>query len=176
MTATYTAIATTTLAADAASYTFSSIPQTYTDLVLMSALFNNGTGNSSLAMRFNGDTAANYGTLEASGTGSSTYTGQALVGTVTFWYGNFKFIAQGINNQYTPFVTNIMNYSSTNTIKTGFTQYGSTGYVYNADYASSGFIHAAWNSTAAITSILVRLDGNNLPAGSTFTLYGIKAE
>ena len=55
---TYTPIYTTTLASAAASYTFSSIPSTYTDLVIAATGLT--TAGTTLAMRFNGDTATNY--------------------------------------------------------------------------------------------------------------------
>ena len=67
---TYTPIATQTLGSAAASVTFSSIPQGYTDLVVVigSATF---SANSSLYFQYNGDTGANYSSTRLTGNGSS---------------------------------------------------------------------------------------------------------
>jgi hypothetical protein len=53
---TYEAIATQTLGSAAASVTFSSIPGTYTDLVLVVAMEHVTTGTENIVMQFNGDT------------------------------------------------------------------------------------------------------------------------
>ena len=75
---TYTPIATTTLGSAASSYTFSSIPGTYTDLVLVvSGKYSTGTtgtttvqiqvGNTSL------DTGANYSIVYLNGSGALSH-------------------------------------------------------------------------------------------------------
>ena len=57
---TYTPIATQTLGSAAASVTFSSIPQGYTDLVLVDNVKSaSGAGDSELDVRFNGDSGSN---------------------------------------------------------------------------------------------------------------------
>ena len=74
MPATYEPIQTTTLGSAAASYTFSSIPSTYTDLKLVIT----GTSVGAYAdidLRFNSDTATNYSwtALAGNGTAASSY-------------------------------------------------------------------------------------------------------
>jgi hypothetical protein len=58
---TYVAIAEQTLGTAAASVTFSSIPGTYTDLVLVLSV-QDASGNT-FALQFNGDTSTNYSTV-----------------------------------------------------------------------------------------------------------------
>ena len=58
MAATYTPIASITLGAATSSVTFSSIPQTYTDLIV---IFNGRTdGDENTNLQFNSDTTNNY--------------------------------------------------------------------------------------------------------------------
>ena len=70
MAATYTPIATTTLGSAAASYTFSSIPSTYTDLILIASGLVSTNGYD-FDIRVNGDTATNYSYTALGGNGSS---------------------------------------------------------------------------------------------------------
>ncbi len=59
MAATYTPIASATLAASTSSITFSSIPATYTDIVVVINDINS-TGSFDTNIRFNGDSGSNY--------------------------------------------------------------------------------------------------------------------
>ena len=71
MTATYDPIATTTLGSAASTITFSSIPNTFTDLrlVLFGVTLNaTGTYNQ---IRFNNDTGTNYSWTQLLGNGSA---------------------------------------------------------------------------------------------------------
>ena len=79
---TYEPIATTTVATTGNTVTFSSIPATYTDLILVSSARRgiNGSGGAGLLCQFNSDSASNYSYSFGSGDGSaasaSTATGQ----------------------------------------------------------------------------------------------------
>jgi hypothetical protein len=57
---TYEAIATQTLGSAAASVTFSSIPGTYTDLVIVCTPLRVTAGAEELVFQFNSDTGSNY--------------------------------------------------------------------------------------------------------------------
>ena len=83
MATTYEAIQTTTLGSAAADITFSSIPATYTDLVLVyiGATVSN---NINYYLRFNGDTGTNYSYTYLSGTGSAVGSGRGS--TTAFLY------------------------------------------------------------------------------------------
>ena len=161
---TYSTIATTTLGSAASSYTFSSIPGTYTDLVL---IINGGTAaTTNVQLRFNGDTGTNYSSTQLYGDGTSA--------------GSFRYSsAAGLQINYYAYPENafdwnaichIQNYSNSTTYKTALAR---------ANKASNGVNAAAglWRSTAAITSLTVRSsDGaTNFNVNTTFTLYGISA-
>jgi len=159
MAATYTPIASITLGAATSSVTFSSIPGTYTDLVLV---YNGTSGISNLPVRFNSDTGSNYSYTRMYGDGS---------GTASDRESNLNYAVYAIGSSAQTLATMyINNYSNTTTNKTllGKSGYTATGYV--------SMFASLWRSTAAITSIT--LYGNtsfatNFSVGSTFNLYGI---
>lgn len=167
MTATYEKIATTTLGSAAASHTFSSIPSTYTDLVLISAAL--GVTNQSYIeiIQFNGDTNSNYSNTFAGGyvtVGGSNRNTNATYIFVAHLSGYFT------NDIPMTGVTYINNYSNTTTNKLVVSRGGSPA-------TDSAMMTGLWRNTAAINSITIALQSTtNLQAGSTFTLYGIKAE
>jgi hypothetical protein len=165
MASTYTPIATQTLGSSTSSITFTSIPSTYTDLVMVSNIGTVG-GNITSGIQFNGDTATNYSFTALYGDGSSA--GSGRVPNNTSIYVNYyaeattTLLAQTV-------IYHIQNYANTNTYKTVLTR---------ASSAPSGVsaVVGLWRSTAAITSLVLRsTSANNYAAGSTFTLYGIKA-
>lgn len=164
--ATYIKIASNTVGAGGvASVTFSSIPSTYTDLVLkMSARLD--VNDVQVKMYFNADsTAANYswrriygdGATAVSDNGTNLINGSADGANMTAsTFGNAEF--------YIP------NYTSSNK-KSGSADHitetnGTTAY---ATLAAS-----LWQGTAAISSItLLPNTTGNFVQYSTFTLYGI---
>jgi hypothetical protein len=171
MPTTYTPIATNTLIGNATSVTFSSIPQTYTDLVLVTTVFS--TSVSGWGMNFNSDvTSANYGYIVMDGQGSIPATvRQTAPGRLQI--GGWS-IATGSTTKPSIGITNILNYSNSTTYKTAL----SRSQVYNSTTGSGVDAFAGvWKNTASITSIVISLDSGtyNFAAGSNFTLYGIKA-
>ena len=166
--ATYIKIASNTVGAGgAASVTFSSIPSTYTDLVLVTN-FQQASGSTTCAIRFNGDTGTNYSMTVLSGSGVGAVSARSssvdLI-YVPYW--------SNTANTPTSTIHNIMNYSNTTTYKTVISRTSST----RASDASMATIAEVdlWRSTSAITSIEVFGRSVNFNTGSTFTLYGIKA-
>jgi hypothetical protein len=159
---TYTQIASTTLGSAAATVTFSSIPATYTDLVLV--IWGNLSGNE-LGIQFNSDTGTNYGQTSLFGNGTT-----AASTRITNYNG---LGIGGIVSRSAPSIVNIQNYSNTTTFKTCLTRAEQTRSSVDGVVAFVG----TWRNTNAITSIVVRdLGGsNNLISGSTFNLYGITA-
>ncbi len=157
---TYTPIATTTLGSAAASYTFSSIPSTYTDLVLV---FNGQqSASSNIYVQMNGDTATNYSDTFLYGNGTTAAsTRDSTVAQISIG-------SSGLVNQDTVATSHFMNYANTTTNKTTITRSNTPAYM---TLAYVGL----WRSTAAINALKIFAMTGNLNAGSTFTLYGILA-
>jgi hypothetical protein len=164
---TYEPIATYTVPSNTTSYTFNSIPGTYTDLVIAMSVASS-SGNT-LFIRFNGDTSANYSAVRLSTNGSATFTDRdsgAGYGVLT----NYAAPPSTLGNHNT--ILQVMNYSNTTTFKTWLNQ---------SNLASTGvdLIVGLYRSTSSITSIGFSTNGfggtSTLLAGSTFTIYGIAA-
>lgn len=163
---TYTPIATTTLGSTTASYTFSSIPSTYTDIVLVADMADSNTGaDQRMLVRVNGDSSTNYSTTIVYGSGSSA---TATINSNRTFFDN----SSGASNSITSGSANIyhfMSYSNTTTYKTVLYRQNNL-----VNTAGTSAIVGLWRSTSAINSITIFCIGS-LVAGSTFTLYGIKA-
>ena len=162
-TPTYTALATVTLGSSASSVTFSSIPATYRDLILVSSVALSPAGD--VHLRFNSDTGSNYSTVfgygYSGGTGSASETQSFMTTTV---YG----AASTTIGEHAG-VVQIMDYSATDKHKTVLSR---------ANRANSGvdFIAGRWANTSAINTILVfHAAGRTLLTGTTLNLYGIVA-
>jgi hypothetical protein len=154
---TYEPIATQTLGSASASVTLSSIPATYTDLVLV---FNgNATTAASIGLRFNGDTATNYSMTYLYGSGSAASSGRSSTANDIY--------CMDLPTSNSTLVCQIQNYSNTTTNKTSL-QRG------NAAATAVTATVGLWRNTAAITSVTLYV-ATTFATGSTFTLYGIKA-
>jgi hypothetical protein len=162
---TYEAIATATASGSTGTITFSSLPSTYTDIVLVISAGNTSSAPS-IQIQFNGDTASNYSFLELGGSGSAAISdkGSNLTSSVIAYFGA-PFTTLGNETV----VSNIMNYSNSTTYKSYLTRAN------NAQFGVDALV-GLWRSTAAITSFsLFNSNATNFMAGSTFTIYGIKA-
>jgi hypothetical protein len=167
MTNTYIPLATVTLGSSASSVTFSSIPATYRDLVLVAtARSTRADAIDYLAPRLNGDSGANYNSAfmfadpnnvaNAGSNTGQTYQADLVIpgntaGSGIFAVGIFQF----------------MDYSATNKHKTTLSRGNQIGYPEARV--------ARWANTAAVTSIVLSVPYNSaqIAAGSTFNLYGI---
>ena len=164
MAATYEPIATTTLGSAASSITFSSIPATYTDLRLVFT----GTGSSNLSsilFRLNSDTAANYSFTYIAGSGTAAASARGTSTTSFFW-------------DYTGISTTIPHFYTVDLFSYAGSTYKTVLATTQEDNNGSGSITNAvglWRSTAAINTIAIIPQAGNLNAGSTATLWGIKA-
>jgi hypothetical protein len=156
---TYEPISSTTLGTATASVTFSSIPQTYTDLIIVGNL--NTTASLDYWYRLNSDTGSNYNNNRILGNGTTPTAFRATNQTINYLNAN------STTGQHS-FITHFMNYSNTTTYKTQLTRYG------NASLETVLRVNL-WRNTAAISTILIQTDSSTFTSGSTFTLYGIKA-
>ena len=162
--ATYTPIQTTTVSGTSTNnVTFSSIPSTYTDLVL--SINNGGTSVAQgYAFQFNGDTGTNYSftTFWSPSTGS---TPGAFRTTNTTSISQFSGLAGNTSTIVLAANINIMNYSNTTTYKTLLQR--------SQSEQTTQVLVGLWRNTSAITSINLFMGSGNIQSGSTFTLYGI---
>jgi hypothetical protein len=160
---TYVALATNTLGSAAASVTFSSIPGTYTDLVIVTQAISATADD--VGIRFNSDSGTNYSQTWLSGSGTAAVSGRYSSSTSVYLdiYGSMGTTL--FNNAS----VQIMNYANTTTYKTFLSRSNRAG-------AGLDAIVGLWRSTAAISTIvLAPTSGVNFSTGSTFTLYGILA-
>lgn len=166
MPTTYEPIATTTLGSATNSITFSSIPQTYTDLrMVVVGSVPSGTGY--WTFRFNGDAGTNYSQVTLGGNGSSVYSSREAN-----YGGGYLFFQGSIPSSLTAVTLDVFNYTSTTKNKTSLA-------TYTGDLSGSGNVERGtilWRNTSAVTSWTVRTEtASNFAIGTTATIYGIKA-
>ena len=161
---TYTPLATTKLTSSSATVTFSSIPQTYTDLVV-SVNIVGLTAQETPKMYFNGDTSALYSTTFLDG-GSSVLSNRTTAQGSFYGIGAYN---SGNPTGVSSILVNINNYSNTTNNKTMLARS-------SAATLSTNLTVGLYRSTSAVSSISFIVHGGNsyLP-GTTFTIYGILA-
>jgi hypothetical protein len=165
-TPTYQPIATYTFPSDAADYTFTSIPSTYDDLILVAGNIT-ASGTQTIYWQANGDaTSGNYATAFLAAPNS--------YGTVlTPFVGNNSqaFIGSALTGvpptKTAGFIMQINQYSQSSYPKVAIISYNQADE--EADIATS-----MWTGTAAITSLTLKLSAQNFKTGTRFSLYGIK--
>jgi hypothetical protein len=173
---TYTPIQTITASGTPTSVTFSSIPSTYTDLVLVCSFQNTATvttGDLRILMYFNGTTGTtNYSSTQIWGDSSTAQTGR---NTNRGGIDNIFQSATANTGEFGTMIYNIMNYANTTTYKSVVFRQGTVNSQLNG--YGAGAAVGLWRSTAAISSItlLNRVSSELWSNGSTFTLYGIAA-
>jgi len=165
MTATYEKIATTTLGSSASDVTFSTITGSYTDLVLICQV--KGSTTITPYLQFNSDTGSNYSWTNMAGDGSTTSSTRGS-NQAQSRLANQVYVDTTLNMNI---IVNFNNYSNTTTYKTFLSRANKTG----TDGGAEALV-SLWRSTAAISTIKVYPSGGTWSTGSTFTLYGIKAE
>ena len=166
----FESIATTTVGSgNAASVTFSSIPQTFTHLQLRILMRGSSGSQNAGFVRFNSDSANNYVNHQLFGNGSTiTSNGGSSVS------GCYIQKIPGSSDAASCFgvaVMDILDYKNTN-------KYTTTRYLGGDDLNGAGFAFLGsglWLNTAAITSINIVTDGGgDFVQYSHFALYGIR--
>jgi hypothetical protein len=169
MSSTYEPIATISGTGGVSSYTFSSIPSTYTDLVLVTNLFGTNDGVNTL-ITVNGS-ATGYSLTYLAGNGSSATSSRTT--SSPSWVASLGPLGSGSSTGPFAMILNFMNYSNTTTYKTMIARQNIIGTANNGTVASVNL----WQNTAAISSITFAIQGGaTFNSTSTATLYGIKAE
>jgi len=151
-----------------ASFVFSGIPQTYTDLVIKVSARGDATGLPDVRMQFNGDTGSNYQAREAYGDG-------AIVQGNTYTTTDAHFHMNGTSTTTSTFTNSeiyIPNYTSSN-------QKSISGDAVNENNSTSTNVQARlvawkWAGTTPITSITFSTNTGNYAQYTTATLYGIR--
>lgn len=161
MTATYEKIATTTLSTGG-NLSFTSIPSTYTDLVLVASSPGATNVGSVIGLRFNNDTGTNYSDTILYG---GNATGSTKNNNASYIMALYYF---GLKSVQSTLIYNIMNYANTTTYKTTLIRANSG--------QETDAIVGLWRSTSAINRVDLFVDSSTFVSSSTFTLYGIKAE
>jgi hypothetical protein len=168
MPATYKAIATVTVGSGgAANIEFTSIPATYTDLVLLTSTRVTASG---------GSADGEYATINFNSTGaladSKLVYGGSAVGSLSKTDGEYAYVID-TNNTASTFNNDMIyipNYASSNkksfSVDNAQESNGNTAYVML--WAS------LWDDTSAITSIKLNAPTGTFQQYSTATLYGIK--
>ncbi len=170
---TYTQIASTTIGtATSSSVVFSSIPSTYTDLVMVITGNNTATGYG-WGLQYNSDTAANYSWTMIEGSGSSA-TSSRGGGAGTTGQSIYFAYNQGISNSLSNAIISIQNYSNTTTYKTGLIRQNNPS---STTFPGLSAVVGMWRNTAAINSITLMVPGagTTIASGTTLSLYGITA-
>lgn len=157
-------IAKATLSSAAATMEFTSIPGTYTDLLLLiSARRDSATGSGQMFVRFNSSTS-NYSARSLYGNGSSAASSTET--SISVQLGTSSDTANTFNSAsvYIP------NYAGSTNKSVSVSSANETN-------ATTAFIWEAaglWSDAAAITGILIDPIGSgDLVAGSSMYLYGI---
>lgn len=168
MALTYVAIATVTVGSGgAANMEFTSIPATYTDLLVKICARSTQGNLENFKIQFNGNTTgADYSYMLLYGTGSSAQSSSANNQWVTGVIPGTDYTASTFGNTelYIP------NYAGSNN-----KSYSADSVTENNATASYALLGAQiWKKTDAITSILIASTQGNLAQYSTATLYGIK--
>jgi len=165
---TYTLITSNTISTPAYTFTMSSIPQTYTDLMLVCSIRSDYSNSSEAQILINGLTSGYNGTLFS---GTNGYVGSSQ-GAFTW-----SMVMNGSSttaNTFANLEIVIPSYSSTTLPKTlmtnAITENNSSSNAFQWMVASRN------TTTSAVTSITFQAWQSfiNFAAGSSFYLYGIK--
>jgi hypothetical protein len=159
---TFTKIASVTVGLlGASSIDFTSIPSTYTDLLIVSSL-RNASGGAGAQMKFN-TTAGTTRYLEGNGASVSS-------GTDTAMYAGDLTASTNTANTFSSNSVYIPNYAGS-TYKSSSSDAVTEN---NTSTAYADFYANLWSNTAAITSISIVPNAGSIAQYSTATLYGIK--
>lgn len=170
---TYIPLAKSVLTASQSTITFSSIPSSYTDLILVCSAKNSRSdiAVSAMNMTFNntGGTAYSFTELTVTGLSSST-AGSARASSTSSISDIYISTDAGTANTFNTVEIYIPNYSGATNKIVGI----SSNMERNSDYAYTAQIAGLFSDTTAINRIDLTAGGYSFVSGSRFDLYGIK--
>jgi hypothetical protein len=157
-TPTYDLIASNVLGSSASSVTFSSIPATYRDLVVVVKA---DGANQNALIRLNSDTTgSNYSPVSMYGTGSSAFSSTIGQNTITYDVAaDTNYLA----------IINIMDYSATDKHKTMLNRANNP----TGSAPAVGASAIRWANTSAVNTVTILISAGSWAVGSSFYLYGL---
>lgn len=164
MPATYEPIASQTLVSNTATVTFSSIPATYTDLILVLSI-RNTQANTYPLMRFNSDSSAVYSVSALTGTTTINF---YRANNQTSMFINYSNALPSTASEFATFIVNIQSYSNTSRNKPILSKVANLG-------SATEIVAGLWRNTNAINTISLTCDAGTYATDSVFTLFGIQA-
>lgn len=171
MATTYKLISSNTLTSSAASVTFSSIPSTYTDLVLrISARTDEAVADSSFSIRFNNDSSSNYSYTRIRSTGSVVSSAR-LSNTTSLQGFSGAVGSTATSNTFSNSEIYIPSYTVSQNKPVSIFDVLEN----NSSSAYMFLVAGLWRNTNAINQITCYgIPGpSNFVSGSSFYLYGI---
>lgn len=163
---TYSTIYSTTLAANQSTVTLNSFSG-YTDIEIVANI--KLTGTNGVYFLPNSDTTSVYSSINLYGDGSTAATSKLTSGDLG---GTGMYIPGGSfsTSEFSILKINLMSYANTNVKKTAMARYSTSN-------GRVGYTLSTFAKTDAITTLTFGCDGGgSIAAGSTFTIYGVKAE
>jgi len=157
-TPTYTPLATVTLGTAASSVTFSSIPATYRDLILVFVGVFSTAQNPTV--RFNGDTTTSYSLVRMLNDGNTPISSANTE--------NSLYVGNALTTTPAQIQVQLMDYSTTDKHKTALVNHSIGG-------TTTMRIADRWANTAAVTTISWSVATGTMNAGTTLNLYGVIA-
>jgi len=169
---TYTLISSVTVGSGgAANIEFTSIPATYTDLVVNLSIRTNATNAYFVEqqyLRFNNDSGTNYAWQEILGEGANAYAGNNTSDNRI--YCDFAPCATATGNTFSNSQIYISNYLASAHKAVSVERAGEN----NNTTSYQGLLAGLWRSNSAVTSIqIIPNQGNTIQQYSTAYLYGI---
>jgi len=162
-TATYSLISSYTHSgASTGEITMSSIPQTFTDLVVQASVLYSANSGDYIGFRINGDTSSVYSSTPMVGDGTSTNSYRATSDNKIAFYASST-------STYTTVTIHLNDYASTAINKSPLIRSSSVSS--NNVEARAGL----WRNTAAISSISLFFPVASIAAGTNIKIYGIQA-
>ena len=162
-----TLIETKVLGTAAASIEFTSIPQTFTDLVLFYSFRDTGTNGLERV----------HQTAISLNTSTSSFSSRALAGdgstafsfSVTPRFSGWHPDAASTSNTFGNTMLYLPNYTGSTNKSYSIDQVAEN----NSSKTYASIVAGLWSNTAAITGITLTTLGTNLDVGSTASLYGV---
>jgi hypothetical protein len=166
---TYVALDKSTVATATSSITFTGISGAYTDLYIVGSV--GVTAAADILMTYNGDSTSGLYSHQALGADGATVSAQRYSNrnNIQLDYPGYAQSTLGGTN----FTISVQNYSNTTIFKTSLNRFNNGA---SGAGAGTNEMLGVWRNTNAISSLTLTASGTTFLVGSTFSLYGIRAE